>query len=215
MPVLTEPVRWPLMETPNDVTRMRLVGGSVALDFVNTRSGPPGGPADDDALTAYPDLIAWSRHVGLSTEAEAVALRRLAGDGPGAAAHAFADAVRIRDDLDEIFRAIATGARPSRRALASLREAEVDALANAELDGTGPMRWSWRRDRSLAKPVRLVAHAAVDLLTAGPLERLKQCGGCRFIFLDESKNRSRRWCSMEDCGTNEKVRRYVARRAGR
>jgi predicted RNA-binding Zn ribbon-like protein len=203
------------MEAPNDVTRMRLVGGSVALDFVNSRSGPPDGPPDDDALTAYPDVVAWSRYVDLVTEAEAAALRRLARDDPRAAEDAFTDSLRTRDLLDEVFRALAMGTDPGRRALAALREAEVEALSHAQLDGSGPYSWSWRRDRSLAKPVRLVVHAAVDLLTAGPLDRLKQCGGCRFLYVDESKNRSRRWCSMEDCGTNEKIRRYVARRAGR
>ena len=203
------------MESPNDVTRMRLVGGSVALDFVNSRSGPPDGPPDDDALSSYPDVIAWSRYVDLVVEAEAATLRRLARDDPAAAQHAFADALRIRQDLDEIFRAIATGSSPSRRALESLRDAEVQALSNAQLEGDGPYGWSWRRDRSLGKPVRPVVHAAVDLLTDGLLNRLKQCGGCRFLYIDESKNRSRRWCSMEDCGTNEKIRRYVARRASR
>jgi predicted RNA-binding Zn ribbon-like protein len=203
------------MESSNDVTRMRLVGGGVALDFVNSRSGPPDGPPDDDALITYPDVVAWSRYVDLVTEAEAATLRRLARDDPREAEDAFAEVVRIRDALDEIFRTIAHGARPGRRALASLRDAEVEALSHAQFDGDGPYGWSWRRDRSLAKPVRLVVHAAVDLLTDGPLNRLKQCGGCRFLYIDESKNRSRRWCSMEDCGTNEKIRRYVARRAGR
>jgi len=58
-----------------------------------------------------------------------------------------------------------------------------------------------------------VVHAAVELLTSGPLDRVKACAGCHWLFVDESKNRSRRWCTMEVCGTNEKVRRYLARRA--
>ncbi|WP_117210536.1 CGNR zinc finger domain-containing protein [Allorhizocola rhizosphaerae] len=203
------------MEALSDVTRMRLVGGNVALDFVNSRSGPPDGPPDDDVLTGYLDVVAWSRYVGLATEVEAASLRRLARDDPGAADEAFADALRMRECLDEIFRAIAAGESPSRRGLTSLRDAEVEALSNAQFEGSGPYEWSWRRDRSLSRPVRLVVHAAVDLLTAGRLARVKGCGGCRFLFIDESKNRSRRWCSMEDCGTSEKIRRFVARRAGR
>ncbi|WP_372443637.1 CGNR zinc finger domain-containing protein [Nucisporomicrobium flavum] len=64
-------------------------------------------------------------------------------------------------------------------------------------------------------PLRPVVHAAVQLLTTGALDRIKRCGGCRFLFSDESKNRSRRWCSMDDCGTAEKSRRYVAVRRAR
>jgi CGNR zinc finger len=61
-------------------------------------------------------------------------------------------------------------------------------------------------------PLWPLAHAAVELLTEGPLDLLKVCSGCRWLFLDQSKNRSRRWCSMEVCGTSAKKRRYVERR---
>jgi predicted RNA-binding Zn ribbon-like protein len=60
--------------------------------------------------------------------------------------------------------------------------------------------------------VRSVVHAAVQLLTTGALDRVKGCGGCRFLFYGEGKNRSRRWCGMDDCGTTEEVRRYVGAR---
>ena len=60
-----------------------------------------------------------------------------------------------------------------------------------------------------------VAVAAYDLLTGGQLHRVKHCAQCHWLFLDRSKNGSRRWCSMEDCGASVKMRRYVARRAAR
>ena len=75
------------------------------------------------------------------------------------------------------------------------------------------MRWEATDD-----PDRVwwpVAYAGLELLLHGPLDRIKGCGGCRYLFLDETKNRSRRWCSMDDCGTREKMRTYVARRAAR
>ena len=73
--------------------------------------------------------------------------------------------------------------------------------------------WSWADDDDLGRPLWPAIHAASTLLTTGPLDRVKGCASCRFHFLDESKNRSRRWCSMEDCGTADKMRKYVARRA--
>ncbi len=60
-----------------------------------------------------------------------------------------------------------------------------------------------------------VAHSATELLTSGPLERAKGWAGCNWLFVDESRNKSRRWCMMEKCGTQEKMRRYVARRAAK
>ena len=110
----------------------------------------------------------------------------------------------------------ADGRHPAPRSVGAIREAEAESLARASLaPADGTFAWSWAGDRSLDRPIGPVVHAAIELLTGGPLERVKACGGCSFLFLDESKNRSRRWCSMEDCGTDAKMRRFVARRAER
>jgi predicted RNA-binding Zn ribbon-like protein len=203
------------METVEDVTRMRLVGGNLALDFVNTRTGPPVGPPDDDVLTGYSELVAWCVYAGALTETEAAALRRLSRDDPGGAHAVFARSLRTREYLDEVFRALATDRSPSTSALAQLRNDEADALGHAQLDRGSTFVWTWRDDHTLARPLRPVVHAAVQLLTTGALDRIKGCGGCRFIFNDETKNRGRRWCSLDDCGTAEKIRRYVAARRTR
>ena len=60
-----------------------------------------------------------------------------------------------------------------------------------------------------------MADAAYRLLTGPEVRRLKRCVACPWLFLDRSRNGSRRWCSMEICGTDEKIRRYVTRRAAR
>ncbi|WP_186316112.1 CGNR zinc finger domain-containing protein [Catellatospora sichuanensis] len=203
------------METLADVTRMRLVGGNLALDFINTRTGPPVGSPDDDALTGYPELVAWGAYAGALTEPEAKALRRLSRDDPDGAHAALTRSLRSRDDLDEVFRAVAANQSLSTSVLDRLRDDEADALGHARLDRGSTFGWTWRDDQSLDRPLRPVVHAAVQLLTTGALDRIKGCGGCRFLFNDESKNRSRRWCSMDDCGTSEKIRRYVAARRTR
>ncbi|GID32474.1 putative RNA-binding Zn ribbon-like protein [Paractinoplanes brasiliensis] len=179
---------------------MRLVGGNLALDFVNTRSGP-----DDDVLTDYPSLISWGLYAGALTEAEAAQL------SPRAQA-AFTRALHTRDYLDEVFRSVATGAEPAPSALTRLRDDEAEALAHAQLERGDTFTWSWRDDHSPDRPLRPVVHAAIELLTLRDLARVKACGGCLFLFYDETKNRSRRWCSMQDCGTDAKMRRYIATR---
>jgi predicted RNA-binding Zn ribbon-like protein len=204
------------METPERVARMRLVAGNLALDFVNTDPGPS---PEDEVLRDYDDLVAWGRHAGLLTEPEARRLLRRARRSPAAARAALQRGLRLRGYLSELFQAVAAGRPPPGRCVAALRGDEAEALAHAELvAGPGGFRWSWARDDDLARPLRQVVHAAVELLTAEPggrsgLGRIKRCGGCPWLFVDESKNRSRRWCSMDNCGTDEKVRRYVARRA--
>ena len=60
-----------------------------------------------------------------------------------------------------------------------------------------------------------IADAAAELLESTELERLKACGGCGWFFLDRSKNRSRRWCSMNTCGASAKAKTYYRRRNSR
>lgn len=194
---------------------MRLVGGNLALDLVNTRTGPPDGPWSDDAVTSYQDLVAWSVYAGALTEAEAVRVRREARADPDGAQVALARALAARDHLDEVFRAVANGAPAAERALAALRDDEVEGLAHARPQVDGALTWSWQDDRTLLRPVHASVHAGIELLAGGSLSRVKQCGGCTFLFHDETKNLSRRWCSMEDCGKSEKIRRYVAARRAR
>jgi predicted RNA-binding Zn ribbon-like protein len=79
--------------------------------------------------------------------------------------------------------------------------------------GPKALDWIWEDAADLRRPLWPVAQAAVDLLRSPELARLKQCGHCRWLFLDASRNRSRRWCSMAHCGTDAKVRSLRARRA--
>jgi predicted RNA-binding Zn ribbon-like protein len=98
-------------------------------------------------------------------------------------------------------------------ALHTLRSAYADAISQAAptLDGDN-LSWTWESGSPRDALSELVA-SAVDLLRDHPAGRLKECPSCGFLFLDATRNGSRRWCSMEDCGTEEKMRRYVAKRA--
>jgi predicted RNA-binding Zn ribbon-like protein len=200
----------------NDVTRMRRVGGNLALDFVNTRSGPPDGAPTDEALLEYADFIAWGRYVGLVSAAESRQLSELADTDPRDAERVFRRAFDVRESLATLFLAIASGRAPSVSDLSELGRAETDALGHGQLARSGRgFVWEWQAGSALAGPLWPIVHAAVELLGSDRLNRIKRCAGCSFLFVDESKNGSRRWCSMADCGTDAKVRLYVARRASK
>jgi len=202
------------METPQAIRRQRVVGGNLALDMLNTQNGPAGGPPEDDFLHVYGDLLAWGHHVGMLSEAEADQLLRRSRRHPDGARAAVDRAVATRGYLYELFDAIARGVPPSAGTIARLQRDEAEALTHADLVPVdGGFAWTWAHDGDLGRPLWPVIHAASTLLIDGPLDRLKGCAECRFHFLDESKNRSRRWCSMDDCGTADKMRKYVARRA--
>lgn len=121
----------------------------------------------------------------------------------------------LRDELlYPIFRALADDKQPARELLDRLRDEERGALTHAQLarETGAAFRWSWPPPRDLADPLRPILHAALELLTTGPVERIKTCGNCRWLFLDQSRNRSRRWCSMDECGIQMKHARFVERR---
>jgi predicted RNA-binding Zn ribbon-like protein len=207
------------METPEHIRTQKFVGGNLALDLLNTGSDPADGTPEHDVLRSYSDLVAWSHAAGALTEVEADRLLHAARRHPAAARKALESVRATRIYLYRLFDAIADGHEPSEESVGRLERDEAEALRHARLvarDGT--YSWTWEPESGeidLARPVWQVIHAATTLLTNGPLDRVKACESCRFHFIDESRNRSRRWCSMDDCGTRVKVRRYVERRAAR
>jgi predicted RNA-binding Zn ribbon-like protein len=200
------------METPDYIEGLRIVGGDLALDFVNTEDGDP--PAE--CLRDYGDLVSWSVRVALLSADEGERLLGEATRKPEEAEAAYREALALRGALYGVFRAIAEGGDAPERDLETLRGYEREALSRAKLvQDDGGFAWEWIDGRDLAGMLWPIAHAATGLLTSGDLGRLKLCAGCYWVFLDASRNRSRRWCTMEVCGTDEKKRRYVAKRAAR
>jgi predicted RNA-binding Zn ribbon-like protein len=196
------------------VDELPIVGGNLALDFANTQSGPPGGEPDVESLAGYLDLVAWARRVGEVGPPDADDLLRNARRHPRDGDAAFERAVALRDRIFTIFTSIAANVPPPADALARLRDDEAEALGHADLSAARDgFAWTWSRRGELDGLRWPIVHAAATLLTRGPLARVKACGGCRYLFLDETKNGSRRWCSMAECGTRAKMRRFVARRS--
>jgi predicted RNA-binding Zn ribbon-like protein len=77
--------------------------------------------------------------------------------------------------------------------------------------------WDWHEvDGVLELPIWIVARSAADLLVSSELERVRECAGekCDWLFLDASRNQSRRWCDMAACGNRAKAQRNYARRRG-
>src|SRR5450432_4324625 len=88
---------------------LRIVGGDLALDFVNTCSGPRHGPVDTEWLSSYQDFADWSRRAGLADPGGPAPGPRDTPDRPApdpAAIAAFARVQACRDDLYEAFVAL-------------------------------------------------------------------------------------------------------------
>jgi predicted RNA-binding Zn ribbon-like protein len=185
----------------------RLVGGDPALDFANTDLFFQDDRAAD-VLGDVDEFLAWCAFAGV-TSASNVPTKR-----PRAQQEAFLqEAVDIRSALRSVMEAVATRQEPDHTALNALRSAYADGVeAAAPTLGEGRLSWDWDTT-SPRGPLDELVGSAIDLLRHAPLERVKACPNCGHLFLDATKNGSRRWCSMEDCGTQVKMQRYVTKRA--
>lgn len=210
------------MSDSQGVETLRLLGGELCLDFAN---GLKAGPGDyrNGYLANYTDLVRWAQHAGALSEEGAARLLLRAEGRPGEAAASFARTVSLRETVYRVFFAIARGESPDPSYLDLLSTAHVSTLERRHIRGTGDGGFGWvgvEGTDDLEEPLWPVVLSATGLLTAGPLDRVKACpieeGGCGWLFRDASKNKSRRWCAVGDCGTRANMRRlYARKRAGK
>lgn len=196
---------------------MPLVGGNLVLDLANTTSERHGGTPNERLLN-YNDVVTWARRAGLVSAAHARALREAAERHPRLAATALERVRDFREMTYRIFSAIANGRKPAAADLAHLTAALRESTGYRELNWSG-RRPRWKRlseEDDLAALLRPVADSAESLLFGDELDRVKECHGedCNWLFVDSSRNRSRRWCDMADCGNRAKARRFYSRSGG-
>ncbi|MCY1139715.1 ABATE domain-containing protein [Actinoplanes sp. Pm04-4] len=184
-------------------------GGVVSLDFANTVDGRAT-EQPVEYLHTYADLAAWSAYMGMIDDATAERLGRLDGGA------SLDQALSLREAIFQVFRAIGRGEPAPVAELDEVRLRYAEAVAAARLSPGDDGTFGWRFEGD--DPDRAwwpIAVDAVRLLTGGPLDRIKVCAapaGCVGLFLDTSKNRSRRWCTMDGCGVDAKVKRQATRR---
>jgi predicted RNA-binding Zn ribbon-like protein len=199
--------------------RFKLRGGVVSLDFVNTLgwrlTGHPG-----EYLRSYEDLLDWSRQAGLLALEEKEGLFRQATLDPEGARETLSRAIALREAIHRLISAPIAGESQDENDLSALNRELSIALSHLRvMPADGAYTWGWNQsggdgETPLDSPLWPVAQSAAQLLTSEKLGRVKLCAGegCGWVFLDESRNSSRRWCDSRDCGNRERVRRHLARK---
>jgi predicted RNA-binding Zn ribbon-like protein len=200
--------------------RFEFIGGEPCLDFTNTVGGDRRTTVTEH-LHGYGDLVAWGRQGELLAPAQARALLLRAQREPAAAAEALRDALELREALFDIFFALSEGKRPATERLEVLNRALAEALRHRRVVQSGrTFSLGWHGSDDLRRMLWPVALSAAELLAGEHGAPVKLCGmwevsGCGWLFVDESRNGSRRWCSMKDCGNRAKARRHYHRVKGR
>jgi predicted RNA-binding Zn ribbon-like protein len=169
-----------------------------------------------DKLAEYSDLVAWSRHSGIVTATEAGRLIQAGKRNAREASDVFDRAIALREALYRICKALMTHRRPQMIDLKTVNDEVVGARTHERLThGAHGFTWEWAGSEAvLDRMLWPIAQSAAEFLTTGDLSRLRECRseGCGWLFEDTSRNRSRQWCDMQDCGNLTKVRRYRTRR---
>lgn len=196
----------------------RCPGGHLCLDFCNSGQGARG-TLGSEWIGECDDLVGWLRAAGALTEGQAARLRQATADSPKAAARLWSRAIGFREALFRVLHSRVQGRAAPREDLA-LIEAEHARSAPLARLSWGGSAYGWSLDASASELDALMqplVFSAVQLLASERLERLRRCGNstCYWLFLDETRNRSRRWCEMASCGNLLKVRRHRERARGR
>lgn len=199
----------------DQVSKFEFIGGTLCLDFLNTvhRFGAeePG-----DELETPDDLLAWAVEAKLLRAEEASQIRRQFQANPRSGEEALRQAKRIRSQLRELLRRASRRVQRKDIALLNSWLKQHSGIPTVARDNTG-WRFAWRPQSTGVQRVLFeIMLSAAHLVTGGKRERIRECASpiCTWLFIDTSKNHTRRWCDMRVCGNRAKVRSFRMRKHG-
>jgi predicted RNA-binding Zn ribbon-like protein len=169
-----------------------LTGGHIALDLTNTVSWRDDPDRRFDRLDQLDFFADWLRMTGLAQPPGDLASVR--------------PAVR---DLRELIHALLAEQGPTRAGLTRFGQLLAEAHTRATAVSALPLRWDIPVTHADDVVPALVLRTD-ELLRSADVTRVRRCAGrgCGWLFIDTTRNRSRRWCRTDDCGNRERARRH-------
>jgi predicted RNA-binding Zn ribbon-like protein len=193
----------------------RATNPQLAVEFVNTIDWRHDPAHREDKLRTVPDLIRWAHDRRLFSESATRRLSRHAHNHPGVAGQIFDRALLLRDAIYRVLSAHAAQREAPLQDLEMISNEYRAATQHLRLkESKGNFHWEWAgEDDALDRILWPIVHSTIDLFTSDTLARVHECEGpgCGWIIIDTTKNRSKRWCSMETCGNRAKVKRFYER----
>lgn len=190
-----------------------LTGGHPALDLVNTLDWRFRASGPEELLQDYSDVVRFTEHTGLMTAADA--RKHLRSVPEGKAGRIVVAAVReLREAAADLLYSAVEGTSPSAAAVKRLQDCFVAMRQHQKLQWDGE-KLEWKLDELASRadaPLLLLGASTAELMTSEQMHLLRECGNaeCRWLFIDTSKNHTRRWCDMKICGNRMKARRFKA-----
>jgi predicted RNA-binding Zn ribbon-like protein len=189
-----------------------LIAGHPVLDLVNTLDWRFRDDTPEELLNDYGDLVRFTEQAGLIGNTQARRLLRNTSESK--AASVVAALRELREAAAAVFYAALDDVEPPASSVALLEGFFKRAQESQRLHRVGAkLAWGLTRSTSLPElPLWLISLSAAELMTSNEMDRVRACGNpeCRWLFLDTSKNHTRRWCDMKICGNRMKARRFKA-----
>lgn len=189
-----------------------LDSGNLVLDFANTAEFHAS-EQPDEMLETYSDLVSWSLNAGLVSKSAARDLQDKTNQNPQEASKALRQALAIRETIYRLFSAVAHGEKADDSDFSRFNRYLNEAYAKSQISPSDDgLPWTWQNsETSLDRMLWPILREAANLITSQDIKRVGECAddrGCGYLYLDTSRNHSRRWCSMESCGNRAKAQRH-------
>ncbi len=201
------------MDTQN-IEAFGLLKERLCLDFINTSDQHPSKP-NTELLTSYARLVEWSVFSNSISSEQGEILLSLAEQYPDKADEALCFAISVRETLFRVLAAAADNHQPTAEEMQAFNEILARAMSHLHMTpALANFSWTCALDENdLETMIWPVVWSAAELMTSRDLHYLRECASedCEWLFLDTSKNHSRRWCSMKDCGNRSKARTHYQR----
>jgi predicted RNA-binding Zn ribbon-like protein len=194
-------------------TLFDLAGGHPALDLVNSLDNRFRADGPNEMLAGFAELVRFLQETALIEPGQAQLLKKK--PDPEAADRALRSVRELREASASVLYAVAKDKAPPAEELKTLERYFLEANHQRQLRWETKARWKWNADESdPTLTVWILSQSVGDLLFSEQITQMRTCdvSTCRWLFLDTSKNHSRRWCNMKVCGNRVKARRFQARR---
>lgn len=192
---------------------LQLNGGCLAFNFINTVNTRKPAP-EFEYLKTFEDFLKWSAKAGALPGKRLQAIRKYTTAKPKVASAQLGDVIEVRENLYQLFSAIAAGKSPDETVVNAFNERLSIAFQKIVMRvnaSTTVVQFN-SDEVSVEEPLNIIIKSAFDILTGKDFHRIKECPRCAWIFLDTSKNGARRWCDMKICGSREKALEYYHRK---
>jgi predicted RNA-binding Zn ribbon-like protein len=198
------------MEVNHAIFKAPFYGGNLSLDFLNTVYDRHQ-ESLEGYLNNYLDLITWTHIAGAISDVQKERLLQICREKQRKAHQIYKDAIQLREGMYELVVSMIDRDEVSPVDIQLINQWLSKAFSNLQLtrlDNHFVLDWK-KENFGLESVLWPILRSFTDLVTSEDRDRIKQCSNCGWLFVDNSKNRSRRWCSMEVCGNRVKVRRYA------